>query len=280
MHLVWSLEIILYCLRIVTSIFIFVFFAGCSIDLLPSKSSNDFKTIKNSDAMHRATMKPYKVNGKTYYPTVVSVGDKASGIASWYGPGFHGKKTSNGEIYNMHAMTAAHKTLPMNTMLRVTNLNNSRQVIVRVNDRGPFVDNRIIDLSKAAADKLNIIKVGTSPVLLEVVGFNAKVLPANISTQNSKQIQSKPQTTTDIAENESYIGGDFMVQIGSFSQESGAKSYQAKHKKVDGYQSIIREFNVNGNRVFKVFLVGFRSEDEARDFARSGKFSGAFIVRG
>ncbi|MCW4449400.1 septal ring lytic transglycosylase RlpA family protein, partial [Campylobacter jejuni] len=89
----------------------------------------------------KGTMKPYTINGKTYYPTVVAVGETADGIASWYGPGFHGKKTSNGETYNQNALTAAHKTLPMNTIL-VTNLNNNRQVTVRVNDRGPFVNNR------------------------------------------------------------------------------------------------------------------------------------------
>ncbi len=105
--------------------------------------------------MHRATMRPYTVGGKRYYPTMVSVGDTFSGIASWYGRDFHGKKTSNGEYYNMYDFTAAHKTLPMNTMLKVTNLRNNRSVIVRVNDRGPFVNNRIIDLSYAAAKRLD-----------------------------------------------------------------------------------------------------------------------------
>jgi len=136
---------------------------GCSrYEVIPyydsysnSSSYTTTSKINNSSSMHRATMRPYTVGGKRYYPTMVSVGDTFSGIASWYGRDFHGKKTSNGEYYNMYDFTAAHKTLPMNTMLKVTNLRNNRSVIVRVNDRGPFVNNRIIDLSYAAAKRLD-----------------------------------------------------------------------------------------------------------------------------
>ena len=95
--------------------------------------------INNSPEMHRATMKPYSVFGVKYYPEIAKIGDKFDGIASWYGPDFHSKKTSNGEIYNMYDMTAAHKTLPMNTVVRVDNLENGKSTIVRINDRGPFV---------------------------------------------------------------------------------------------------------------------------------------------
>jgi len=91
------------------------------------------------------------------------------GIASWYGPNFHGKKTANGEIYNMYALTAAHKLLPFNTRVLVTNLSNNKQVVVRINDRGPFVKNRIIDLSYLAAKKIQMITTGTAPVLLKVI---------------------------------------------------------------------------------------------------------------
>jgi rare lipoprotein A len=91
------------------------------------------------------------------------------GIASWYGPDFHGRRTANGEIYNMYGMTAAHKTLPFDTMLRVTNLENGRSVVVRVNDRGPYAKGRIIDLSKSAAEKIGMIGPGTARVRLEVL---------------------------------------------------------------------------------------------------------------
>jgi rare lipoprotein A len=91
------------------------------------------------------------------------------GEASWYGPGFHGKKTASGQIYNQNAMTAAHRTLPLGTRVMVTNLENGKQVKVTINDRGPYVKGRIIDLSKAAARKLGFVKIGTVPVWLEVI---------------------------------------------------------------------------------------------------------------
>ncbi len=91
------------------------------------------------------------------------------GIASWYGPGFHGKRTANGEIYDMYAMTAAHKTLPFNTIVRVVDLDTGRSVVVRINDRGPFVPGRIIDLSYAAAKELGILEKGLARVGLKVL---------------------------------------------------------------------------------------------------------------
>lgn len=91
------------------------------------------------------------------------------GIASYYGPGFHGKKTANGERFNMYELTAAHKTLPFNTRVRVTNLNNKKSVIVRINDRGPYKKGRIIDLSKGAAQKIGLIQTGTAKVKVEIL---------------------------------------------------------------------------------------------------------------
>lgn len=112
----------------------------------------------------------YTIKGKTYHPLkAVKSGFTQSGVASWYGPGFHGKKTASGEIYDMHALTAAHNTLPLNTLLKVTNLVNHKEVLVRVNDRGPFVGDRLIDLSLAAAKKLEIVGPGTTSVQMEVL---------------------------------------------------------------------------------------------------------------
>ncbi len=91
------------------------------------------------------------------------------GIASYYGPGFHGRKTANGERFNMHELTAAHKTLPFNTKVRVTNLSNKKSVIVRINDRGPYKKGRIIDLSKGAAQKIGLIQTGTAKVKVEIL---------------------------------------------------------------------------------------------------------------
>lgn len=114
--------------------------------------------------------KPYTVRGKTYYPLKSAHGFMEVGVASWYGPGFHGKKTANGERYNQYAMTAAHKLLPLGTKVRVTHMGNGRSIIVRINDRGPFVGDRVIDLSRAAATRLNIVGPGTGRVRIQSLG--------------------------------------------------------------------------------------------------------------
>jgi len=106
----------------------------------------------------------YSVLGKRYFVLGTADGYLERGVASWYGPTFHGESTSNGERYDMYAMTAAHKTLPLPTYARVTNLKNGRSVVVRINDRGPFVSNRLIDLSYSAASKLDMLREGTTLV--------------------------------------------------------------------------------------------------------------------
>lgn len=116
-----------------------------------------------------ANSRPYTVFGQTYFPMISGKGYESRGDASWYGQKFHGHLTANGEIYNMYDMTAAHKTLPLPSFVRVTNEENGKQAIVRVNDRGPFHSERVIDLSWAAAKKLDVLKTGTTKVKLEVI---------------------------------------------------------------------------------------------------------------
>ena len=134
----------------------------------PGASAPDIKNIP--DAVPRAEPlsasgnNPYVVFGHRYIPLTNARGYHATGVASWYGRKFHGLRTSNGERYDMYAMTAAHRTLPLPSYVRVRNLDNNRQVIVRVNDRGPFLHNRLIDLSYAAAAKLGVIRTGTARV--------------------------------------------------------------------------------------------------------------------
>lgn len=229
---------------------------GCSHKTTSQKTP----TTQTGGTKQPATMRPYKINGKTYYPEHVSVGDTQKGIASWYGPNFHGKKTSNGETYDMNAMTAAHKTYPMNTMVKVTNTNSGENAVVRINDRGPFVSGRIIDLSKTAAQKLGVFAKGTAPVKLEVVGFSGTMIAKN-----------SPKATI--------VGGNFMVQIGAFRNPNGASTYKNKYNGTNGYNAVVKEFELDGEPIYRVFLSGFKSEDEARDFAHGGPFEGAFIVR-
>ncbi len=113
--------------------------------------------------------KPYTVRGQKYYPLQTADGFVEEGVASWYGPGFHGKLTANGETYNQNAMTAAHKLLPLGTTVRVTNLENNKSLVLRINDRGPFLHDRIIDLSKRAAQRLDMYEQGTARVRVEAI---------------------------------------------------------------------------------------------------------------
>lgn len=128
----------------------------------------------------------YEVFGKRYVVMQSSYGYSEQGIASWYGSKFHGNPTSNGETYDMYSMTAAHKTLPLPTTVKVTNLRNGRSVIVRVNDRGPFVPNRIIDLSYSAARKLDMLQAGTTQVeIVAMTESNPGYIPASVPAERS-----------------------------------------------------------------------------------------------
>ena len=218
---------------------------------------------KNGDLI--ASMRPYTVFGKEYCPTVVSVGDTMTGRASWYGSDFHGKSTSNGEAYDMYAMTAAHKTLPMNTVVRVTNTQNNKQTVVRINDRGPFVESRIIDLSFSAAKEIDLVATGTSAVTLEVLGFE----PSGEKSIDYKRMAKGPKQE---------VVSSFAVQIGAFANIQGALETQKKYASFHGYSAIIKDSQYNSDRLFRVWLRGFRSEAEARDFIAQGYFSGQFIT--
>lgn len=154
---------------------------------------------KNTPKGGRGSFKPYTVNGKTYYPLKSAHGFVEEGMASWYGPGFHGKKTASGEVFNQYAMTAAHKTLPLGTRVRVTNLDNERSVLVRINDRGPFSKERIIDLSRAAASRLEITGRGTGRVRVQSLGGLPEV---------------------DVKGD---ISGDFYIQLGAFGEKENAR---------------------------------------------------------
>jgi len=157
------------------------------------------------------------------------------GVASWYGPNFHGKLTANGETYNMYDLTAAHRTLPFNTVLRVENQDNGESVVVRVNDRGPFAKNRIIDLSKKAAEEIDMIGNGTAPVQLVLLEGDL---------ENSRTVDLKVATYT--------------VQLGSYQSESGALKLSEKIK-----GSRIEEIPLNNTTVYRVYFGIYKDKDEA-----------------
>jgi rare lipoprotein A len=155
------------------------------------------------------TQRPYQIKGIWYYPLPTAEGYAEKGNASWYGPGFHARPTANGEIYDMYGMTAAHKTLPIGTHVKVTNLKNNRSVLVRINDRGPFVSGRIIDLSRKAADELAMARTGVVPVYVEAV-------------QLAKEEKSGAKTYWVTESVPSFRYGRFGIQIGAFQQSQNA----------------------------------------------------------
>ena len=176
----------------------------------------------------------YVVFGQRYFVDFNATDFRQQGIASWYGTKFHGRKTSSGEVYDMYAMTAAHKTLPLPSYVRVKNLHNNKEVIVKVNDRGPFVDDRIIDLSYAAAQKLGIISNGTAKVEIETV------FPASATTQTNGAQQNG---NSAISPNAYYY-----VQLGAFSHRAHAERLllQLKSQAITP-ASIISTINENSN---------------------------------
>ena len=153
--------------------------------------------VVKTEPLHKTANLSYKVAGKRYQPTKKIESFSQTGKASWYGPGFHGKKTSSGERFDMNTLSAAHRTLPIPSYARVTNLSNGKSVVVRINDRGPFHGNRVMDLSKAAAKELGFIHTGTVNVKVEQILPNGK----GQKQQNRRDgivTSVKPKTQTEI----------------------------------------------------------------------------------
>lgn len=219
---------------------------------------------------------PYTVLGKTYLVLPSSLGYRERGIASWYGNKFHGRKTSNGEIYSMYEMTAAHKSLPIPSYVKVTNLDNGRTVVVRVNDRGPFHGSRIIDLSYAAAKKLDYSNKGTANV--EVVAIDprsyqvnsqqASLVQGNLAGSNLAQVGSVQKTPVHSAgvnqaaatsavnspPSEHYnLSGNTYLQVGAFNSALAAESLSKRVEGLSSYPVVVRH-QKEPKTLFKVLI--------------------------
>jgi len=204
---------------------------------------------KNEPYLARA-MKPYKALGVTYTPMTAWQPYKERGVASWYGKRYHGKKTASGEVYDMYSMSAAHTTLPLPSYVKVTNPANGRFVIVRVNDRGPFKSNRLIDLSYAAAYQLRFASSGSSLVEVEAIDPNntasyMQTAPPNTPIitpiASSGTVQTKPSTSVI---NSPAATTQYFVQAGAFKNQANA---QALLKRI---QSLEIAPNVGINSVY------------------------------
>jgi len=187
------------------------------------------------EPFHSRANRPYTALGRSYTPMTTDAPFQQRGLASWYGKQFHGNRTSSGEIYDMMAMTAAHPTLPIPSYVRVTEIRSGRSVIVRVNDRGPFKDDRIIDLSYAAATRLGYVNAGTGEVQIEritmtqiasgdwsrSVGSMAASPVVSVPTTSVKSVGTAPPTAPSSS-------GQWTVQLGAFAQESNAEAFAGR----------------------------------------------------
>jgi rare lipoprotein A len=205
-----------------------------------------FISLLTACAPKKITHPPYEPGKEIRY--------RETGIASWYGEDFHGRKTANGEVYDMHAMTAAHRTLPFNIRVRVTNLDNGQKTEVRVNDRGPFIPGRIIDLSRSGAKELGMLGPGTARVLVEATGFYPGAAQA--------------------------MEGTYAIQVGAFLEKENAYRFREelarRHPKV---QVVLYETHTK--RFYRVRLGAFRTEDQARRYYENLRKENliGFIVR-
>jgi rare lipoprotein A len=201
----------------------------------------------------------YHVFGKRYYVLSSSVGYRERGVASWYGPGFHKVRTSIGEPYDMYGMSAAHKTLPLPAYVHVTNLQNGRSVVVRVNDRGPFVGNRIIDLSYSAAAKLDMLRNGTA--MVEVRTIDPSAPPPVITASATPAPAAAPAATAPGTAAPALGGGvtspaaaapALFVQAGAFSDPANAERLAEKLRGGSYGKVIVRDDQIAGRRMYRV----------------------------
>lgn len=220
---------------------------------------------KNEPLSRHGNRSSYRVLGKTYqvYRNINSFTQE--GEASWYGNKFHGHKTSNGEIYDMYKMTAAHKNLPLPSYVKVTNKKNSRSVIVRVNDRGPFHQGRIIDLSYVAAYKLGMLKHGTAPVKIELIKPDSYTTP-EISSDETQKITGTAKT-------------GFFIQVMALSNSRRATEIAANLSQKYGCSYVIQ--HPANRQIYRVQLGPFTDRYQAQDIQHKvsqSHDSSAFIM--
>ncbi len=250
--------------------------------------------VPKIEPLGRGTMRPYTVMGRNYTPMTRLEPYKARGIASWYGRRYHGKQTSSGEIYDMYAMTAAHTVLPIPSYVRVTNVGNGKSVVLRVNDRGPFIDNRLIDLSYTAAYKLGILGGGSGMVEVESIipGQSlaapqpAAAAPVAPAPPVAVAIETTPITAIPLpppaavaavpaatSASSAATGGSYL-QFGAFGVQANAESYLARlQTQADWLTGTLRVEQSAG--LYRVQAGPYASETAAREAAeRAGQVLG------
>lgn len=219
---------------------------------------------------------PYTVLGKTYYPISSAVGYTSVGTASWYGTKFHGQATANGELYDLYGMTAAHKTLPLPSYVKVTNLDNGRSVVLRVNDRGPFHSDRVIDLSFAAAKKLGYAEVGTARVKVEGIDpaqwqkthSSVATVTKSVTTQTTTPTppikEYTPPANQHVQPNETNILKEGLyLQVGAFANPDAAELLRQRLMGITTTPVFINAIAQGNTQLYRVRLGPLTNQQEA-----------------
>lgn len=206
--------------------------------------------VPRNEPYNERNSRPYSVFGVSYRPLKTAKGYRERGVTSWYGKKFHGQRTANGETYDMYAMSAAHKTLPLPSYVRVRNLSNGKTVVVRVNDRGPFINNRIIDLSYAAATRLGIIDTGTG--IVEVEGLSGDE-PLPQITARAPEPEPRPKA----------VPPRLYVQVGAFTNRDNAESLMLRLARADLKPVHIQNADRDATPLYRVRIGPLDSVDES-----------------
>lgn len=243
---------------------------------VPANIDETPDAVPKSEPLHRYANRPYVALGKTYTPMVIAGNFRERGIASWYGKKFHGRRTSCGEVYDMYGMTAAHPTLPIPSYARVTHVASGKSVVVRINDRGPFLHERVMDLSYTAAHKLGILGNGSAEVEIEsiapsaIMGNVAKAEP--VQTRPLEPVQTRPLEPAPVVAVKPVapvvVGGNVYLQLGAFKSREAAESFMAKMRAELG--DVGREIGIYVKGGFsRIHLGPYADQNEARSSAES-----------
>lgn len=232
----------------------------------PSNLDSVPDAVPRVESLKTATMRPYVALGKTYTPMTTLKPYKERGQASWYGKRYHGQRTASGDVYDMYSMTAAHPTLPIPSYVRVTNLQNGSSIIVRINDRGPFLESRLIDLSYVAAHKLGVLANGSARVEVE------SIIPDRFSSPYSVATQSRPDMAPKrISSNDT---GKFYLQLAAFGSVHNAQSYLMQLR--SDFPSITQQAYINQTSgLHKIFVGPFSDLEAATQTANAITASGS-----
>lgn len=262
--------------------------APANLDSIPD-------AVPRAEPLHRGTSRPYKVMGRSYTPMTELAPYRSRGIATWYGRRYHGQRTSSGEVYDMYAMTAAHTTLPIPSYARVTNVTNGRSVVVRINDRGPFIGDRLIDLSYVAAHKLDLLRSGSGLVEVEtILATGASSAAARSRTTPNPVIAADQPATSAMMDSAATSppatmaaapatsapavlprAGGLYLQLGAFSLSENAQRFMERVRTQFGDSGIALTV-LSANNLFRVQSGPYASRAEALEAAeRIGQVLGS-----